>query len=255
MKSLLSEFEKPAFEQYNWNGDAPLLLTCDHASNCIPVALGNLGLDPEDVYSHIGWDIGALDVSKALSEHLGAPLVATKYSRLVIDCNRPPFGIGSIPSSIHGIDIPGNSNLTEADLECRVRELFLPYHSAVEALLQTHLKDKRQMTLLAIHSYTPILGGLVRPWPIGITFESSSRFSDLLIKSLQKGPLGPIGINEPYPITPEGDYGIYVHGKGKGIDAVLMEIRQDLLENPQEKHLVITLLKDILGTFVAQVRA
>jgi len=36
-----------------------------------------------------------------------------------------------------------------------------------------------------------------------------------------------IGDNEPYPIEDEIDYTIPVHGEGRGIPSVMIEIRQD----------------------------
>ena len=249
MTSLLSTDERPAYETFNEEGSAPLLITCDHASHRIPRSLGDLGLSVKESHSHIGWDIGALEVSKFLSEKLDAPLVATKYSRLVIDCNRQPLAAGSVPALIHGIEVPGNRNLTPTELASRVTELFEPYHRAVEALLQDHLARKGRLALLAMHSYTPVLGEHVRPWPIGITFETPSLFSEFLLTQLRTSSLGPIGVNEPYPITPEGDYGIYAHGKDRGIDAVLMEIRQDLLEDDQGKRLISETLAMVLESF------
>ena len=38
-----------------------------------------------------------------------------------------------------------------------------------------------------------------------------------------------IGDNEPYRIEPEYDYTVPVHGDAAGRDAVLLEVRQDLL--------------------------
>ena len=54
----------------------------------IPRRLGDLGVDERARRTHIGWDIGALGVARRLSALLDATLVAQRYSRLVIDCNR-----------------------------------------------------------------------------------------------------------------------------------------------------------------------
>ena len=90
MQLLLGPGDPPAFSVHNEKGRAPLLLLCDHASKAVPAALSDLGL-PQDVLSrHIGWDIGGLDTALELARLLDAPLVASGYSRLVIDCNRWP---------------------------------------------------------------------------------------------------------------------------------------------------------------------
>ena len=38
-----------------------------------------------------------------------------------------------------------------------------------------------------------------------------------------------VGANEPYAITDDSDYTVPVHGEGRGLDHVEIEIRQDLL--------------------------
>lgn len=94
---LLVPGDPPPYSVFNEKGGAPLLLLCDHASKAVPRALGDLDLPASDLARHIGWDIGGLDAAIELSSALDAPLVASGYSRLVIDCNRWPGGEGSIP--------------------------------------------------------------------------------------------------------------------------------------------------------------
>ena len=48
----------------------PLLLVCDHASNKVPPELENLGMSSVALNGHIGWDIGAGDVARAMGEAL-----------------------------------------------------------------------------------------------------------------------------------------------------------------------------------------
>ena len=59
--------------------------------------LGDLGLPESELTRHIAWDIGIAGVAEMLSKHLDAHLIAQRYSRLVIDCNRPPHVASSIP--------------------------------------------------------------------------------------------------------------------------------------------------------------
>ena len=86
--ALIRPFDLPAVEHVNAEGKAPVLVTCDHASRAVPRALQNLGLDDAALALHIGWDIGAAEVSRGLARTLDAPAILAGYSRLVIDCNR-----------------------------------------------------------------------------------------------------------------------------------------------------------------------
>src|SRR6266404_9280008 len=86
----------PVFEQ-NAAGRSPFLFTSDHYGRLIPRTLGDLGLPADELTRHIAWDPGIAGVADALSNHLDAHLIAQRYSRLVIDCNRPPGAPSSIP--------------------------------------------------------------------------------------------------------------------------------------------------------------
>ena len=86
----------PACEVINAGGAGTAFLVCDHASNRVPRLLGNLGLEPAQLADHIGWDPGAAEVARRLSGHLDAPLGLSGYSRLAVDCNRPPDSRESI---------------------------------------------------------------------------------------------------------------------------------------------------------------
>ena len=87
-KPLLAIDEPPPYAVINPDGTSPYLLLCEHASNRIPRALGDLGLPEAERWRHIAWDIGVSALSQQLSRALDAPLFMTNYSRLVIDCNR-----------------------------------------------------------------------------------------------------------------------------------------------------------------------
>src|SRR5574338_520497 len=64
------------------------LLVADHAGRAIPRRLGTLGLPPAALDLHIAYDIGIAELTRALGRRLDASGVMSRYSRLVIDCNR-----------------------------------------------------------------------------------------------------------------------------------------------------------------------
>ena len=74
--------------------------------------LGDLGLSDAERQRHIGWDIGIAGVAERMSSALDAHLVAQRYSRLVIDCNRPPEAASSIPVISEATRVPGNEGLS-----------------------------------------------------------------------------------------------------------------------------------------------
>ena len=144
---LLSPGDPPPFSVVNEKGTAPLMLLCDHASKAIPKALGDLGITEEELSRHIGWDIGGLDAAIELSKILDAPLVASGYSRLVIDCNRWPGGEGSTPEVSDKVPIPANRGLTKEQVDARAAACFWPYHQEVDRQLDRMTADGRKVGL------------------------------------------------------------------------------------------------------------
>src|SRR6266436_3771533 len=108
---LLGSGDVPPVVEHNAAGRSPFLLTCDHYGRAIPAILGDLGLPAAEFARHIAWDPGIAGVADALSKHLDAHLIAQRYSRLVIDCNRPPDALSSIPRISEATVIPGNGGL------------------------------------------------------------------------------------------------------------------------------------------------
>lgn len=222
---LLENDEPLAFEIVNASGVSKLVLVCDHASKRVPRCLDNLGLTPEQLDDHIGWDPGAADVARLLSKNLDAPLILSGYSRLVIDCNRPLQSSQSIPAQSADILIPRNQNITDEDRAWRVNNLFMPYHNAINQLLAG--RKNRHTIFLSIHSFTPSLNGQHRPWNIGISFWRDHSLAKPLINALKKRDDIVVGDNEPYAIDVEFDYAVPVHGEGRGLPSAMIEIRQD----------------------------
>lgn len=221
---LLTDDEPPAFEIINEQGSSSAVLICDHASNRIPRQLGDLGLDARHLSDHIAWDPGAAEVARRLSERLDAPLVLSGYSRLVIDCNRQLHVPQSIPEQSAGVTVPGNLKLSAQECQRRIERLFRPYHDAVDRLLDA--RAGRTTVLLSIHSFTPDLNGEARPWHVGVSPGRDRRLADLMREALSDGP-SLVGDNQPYPIDPRNDYSIPMHGDGRGLAGVMIEIRQD----------------------------
>ena len=227
MTSLLAPNDPFPVEILNPDGPSPLFLVCDHAGRRVPSQLGDLGLPPAEFDRHIAWDIGIAPVARSLSETLGATLVAQRYSRLVIDCNRPPRVPNSIPEVSEATPIPGNAGLSAEEQAARRREIFDPYHAAIAAALDA--RAGRPTVLVALHSFVPVYLGDVRPWQIGTLYGRDGRVAKVLGGLLEAEERFVVGDNKPYDVTDDTDHTIPVHGEKRGLPHVGIEIRQDLL--------------------------
>ncbi len=226
---LLGNQDVPPVLEENARGRSPFLLTCDHYGRLIPRRLGDLGLPESELTRHIAWDIGIAGVAEALSKHLDAHLIAQRYSRLVIDCNRPPAAASSIPSISEATTIPGNEGLARDAAEARRQAIFDPYHGRIREIIEQRLRENIPTVLVSLHSFTPVYAGIARPWHIGTLYHRDTRLPPLLLDLLRSEPDLVAGDNEPYAVSNETDYTIPVHAEARGLMNTGIEIRQDLI--------------------------
>jgi predicted N-formylglutamate amidohydrolase len=227
--ALLSEDEPAPVVIDHPDGASDFFLVCDHAGRHMPRRLGQLGVSDAEMERHIAYDIGAAAVAVQLADALDATLIRQIYSRLVIDCNRDPAVPSSIPEISETTPIPGNVGLTEAEREARRVALFEPYHSAITAALDA--RPGRPTAFVAVHSFTPVYKGEVRPWHVGVLYNRDARLSLILKRLLlEEGDLV-VGDNEPYFVNDLSDYSIPVHAERRSLPYLELEIRQDLIAN------------------------
>ncbi|WP_436424438.1 N-formylglutamate amidohydrolase, partial [Enterococcus faecium] len=85
-----------------------------------------------ELLRHIAWDIGIAGVAESMSQQLDAHLIVQRYSRLVIDCNRPPHVASSIPPISEATTVPGNEGISKEAAAVRRAEIFDPYHRRID---------------------------------------------------------------------------------------------------------------------------
>lgn len=217
----------PPVVAVNERGGAAFVLLCEHAARALPPGYGRLGLPAAEFDRHIAWDLGAAELATRLACLLDAPLFLAGYSRLLIDLNRPPGSATSIPETSDGARIPGNIGIDAAERAGRRERFFAPFHDAVAACLDNR-KD-RPTAVLGIHSFTPVFGGVARPWNAGVLFGRAAPFGEALAQAIGDAAGVLVGRNEPYRVEPEFDYTVPIHGDARGLPAALIEVRQDLI--------------------------
>lgn len=227
--SLLVEGDPAPVRVLRPGGASDFFLTADHAGRTIPQRLGDLGLPASELGRHIAWDIGIAGVTEKLSAALDATAVLQEYSRLVIDCNREPGWATSIPAINELTAIPGNENVPPAERAARQGEIFLPYHNCINTLLDRRDAAARRTVLIAMHSFTPVFKGEPRDIDVGVLYNRDRRLADVLLGLLRAEGDLVVGDNAPYAITEASDYTVPVHGEGRGLPHVEIEIRQDLI--------------------------
>ncbi|MEZ5666265.1 MAG: N-formylglutamate amidohydrolase [Alphaproteobacteria bacterium] len=206
-----------------------LVVLCDHASNRLPAAYGTLGLGPDDLARHIAWDPGALAVAERLAAAIDGPLVHATWSRLLADCNRDAADEDLIVTVSEDTPIPGNAQLSAAERQGRIARFHAPYHRAVTALCDDRAAAGRLAGLVALHSFTPVYRGVPRPWHVGVIHDDDMRLAGPVLAALTAEAGLVVGDNRPYAPSDRVYRTLERHAAARGLPAVMIEIRNDLV--------------------------
>jgi predicted N-formylglutamate amidohydrolase len=150
----------------------------------------------------------------------------------VVDCNRQLLDPQAFLEYGDGLMIPGNRGLPKGEREVRAAAVYWPYHNAVAAQIARLNTAGRCPAVLAIHSFTPVLNGIARPWQIGILWDKDARVPQMLMPELQSAGYR-VGDNEPYSGRGPQDFTIDYHAEAAGLPHAGIEVRQDLIGDAQ----------------------
>jgi predicted N-formylglutamate amidohydrolase len=229
---LLGPNDPPPFTETNPGGALDVLFTSDHNGVAVPAALDNLGVPAHELRRHAAYDIGINAVAEVLAARFDAPLIVANYSRLVIDCNRHPGAPGSMPATSDGTVVPANQSISNADRAAREAAIFHPYHAAIAGRLQAmRTRDGGHgPIIIALHSFTPVIGGVFRPWDIGILWKDEDQLARPIIDTLKAQGDMAVGDNEPYSGSHPAGYTVDHHVAPLELISIGVEFRQDRIE-------------------------
>lgn len=217
----------PAFVEIEGASEAGVLFVCDHATNALPPDYGDLGLSPQERSRHIAWDIGAADMTRRMAARFGAPAILSTFSRILIDPNRGEDDPTLVRRLYDGAIVPGNARVDREEIERRLARFFRPYRAAILARAAAMTAAGPPPAIVALHSFTPSMRGVARPWEIGFLWDLDDRLARPLIAAFRAQGV-PTGDNQPYDGALEGDT-IDATATRLGLANALVEVRQDLI--------------------------
>ena len=191
----------------------------------MPPELNALGLPPKELNRHIAYDIGALGVAERIAETLDCPLVASQFSRLLIDPNRGLDDPTLVMKLSDGSIIPANKNIDpfqdRTAWQHRIDAYYHPYNQAIETAIDAALNAGEVPIILSVHSFTPVWRGQARPWQAAVLWDQDARLRDVMIDYMARQPDIHFGDNAPYSGQLKNDC-LYRHGTQKGLPHALI---------------------------------
>ena len=188
------------------SGDA-LIITCEHGGNDVPPAYAPLFVGHEALLpTHRGWDPGALELAQQMATALRAPLFASTTTRLLIDLNR---SIGH--RQLHS---EATRKLALISRQGIAMQHYRPHRDAVESAVADKIAAGQRLVHIASHSFTPVLGGVVRRADVACLYDPRRAGERLLASQWlaalrQRRPELQLRRNYPY------------EGKGDGLTSLL----------------------------------
>lgn len=221
-----------AFRTFGPQRLSRFILTCEHATNRLPFPVPRDRALRRVLASHWGFDIGAAALTGELARRVGAAAIAGRWSRLLIDLNRPVLDPTLVRDEAGGVRIPWNENLSAGAVERRVLDYHAPFHAEVDRVILRHVVRGFRPTLIAVHSFTPRLGASRRPFDAGILFNAHARQARRIGRVLRGAGLD-VRFNEPYSGLRGMMYSSDRHGKHHGLTHLELEFNQALFEDPR----------------------
>ncbi len=208
-----------------------LMLTCEHASNKLPAAFKKFV--PADVQkTHRAYDIGALQVFRKLVKFAKPEFSCEgKFSRLFADLNRSITNKAVFSEYYGELEARGKavkcSTSSAEKMRAQAIAYWKEYREKIEKFVASSLSSpKRTATKqkhaagkkgaedaaiihLGIHSFTPVLNGMVRNADIGILYDPARplerKFAQVIkAEILRLYPKMRVRFNYPYKGSSDG---------------------------------------------------
>ncbi len=144
------------------------LISCEHGGFQIPLEWkSQLQIPAKILASHRGWDPGALEVARRLSQRTGVPYFFSEITRLLIDLNRSPHH--------HQLYSPWSRSLAPEFREEIMRQYYQPYRRSVTQAIESWISSGFRVFHLSVHSFTPLFHGVRRRAHVGFLYDPSRK--------------------------------------------------------------------------------
>ena len=213
-----------AAEEIDGDFGGRLVFTSEHASAELPEPWKW----PEDdrwlIDTHWASDLGAAAFTRRVARLMNAPAVLSRFSRLLIDPNRPLDSETLFRENADGKTVHLNEGLLEAERQRRIDQFYHPYHAAVRSMV----KKSRGDTVFSIHTFTDNYEGEARTLEVGVLFDHDEEPAQRLVRHL-RGAGFHAAPNEPWSGKLGLAYSPVLHAREYGRCALEIEARQDLI--------------------------
>jgi predicted N-formylglutamate amidohydrolase len=141
-----------------------LFISSEHGGNLVPKEYRSLFRGAKkELTSHRGYDHGSLELARFLAKASGASLVATRWTRLLVEVNRSPGHRRLFSEFTH-------SQSAEVKRQI-VARYYEPHRRRVEEMLTELVEQHPPVVHVGVHTFTPRLAGQMRTAEMGLLYD------------------------------------------------------------------------------------
>ena len=227
-------------------GQAPVIVTCEHASNRMPPGWEWPDEDRWIRDQHWGSDLGIAPVARGLAGALGAKAVLSRFTRLLVDPNRKEDSDTLFLTEAEGRPVRLNAGLDHRERMQRLVRLYRPYHEAIDRVVDA----TPGVLLVSLHSFTPVWKGQRRGMEVGVLFDRDEALAHHVAPVFTEHGFE-MALNQPY--TGKGGlmYSVQHHANTSGRAAIEIELRQDRATDPAYQQRFVVALTEMVRRAVA----
>jgi predicted N-formylglutamate amidohydrolase len=161
-------------------------------------------------------------MARALARGLGAPLVSSTVSRLLIDLNRSPHHPRLFSDATRAAPDGFRTKIVDRH--------YRPYRARVERLIGQSVARGRRVLHISSHSFTPELDGAVRRADVGLLYDPGRR-GEARLCARWKAALAALApglrVRRNYPYAGKGD-GLTAHLRRQFPDSAYIGIELEI---------------------------
>ena len=139
-----------------------------------------------------------------------------------------------MPEKSELIEVPGNAGLSAAQRDERTQAIYRPFCDAVTAQISARANRAQPTALITVHSFTSVYYGETRETEVGILHDSDTALADAMLKAADKLTHRAVHRNLPYGPEDGVTHSLQIHGLANGLPSVMIEVRNDLLQTPEQ---------------------
>jgi len=240
----MGETKYSAYELVEGNRVSPVLFSCEHASQELPPEWTWDVRDRRLVSTHWAFDLGAAELTREFADAYNAPAILARFSRLLVDPNRPIESNTLFRDHAEGEPVFMNTDVEPGERSRRLERCYEPYHEAFHRLVG----ESSAGVLFSVHSFTPVYEGAMREMEVGVLFDEDEGLAHELAEVIA-GSGFRVALNEPYSGKGGLMYSVQRHATAHRRRAVELELRQDLAVQPAIRAKLIQCLLEAKRVF------